>query len=621
MFPFRSDFTSTSATPGSPAPFGAPAASTAPAASGFADVLQTASRQERGGDVDHTSAGPGSPAGASDRPDSPSGAANSAAATADAGEGTETASKAAAEAAPGSPNSHSTSARHRGGRGKVAAAGSNGAGVGDASGAGRQSIAAIGNVPGGRSASSTAGKSDRQGKAEKNDKNDSTGAAPAPSAVVTDFTQTPKGPTANWSVPVSTPANDAATSAGAASTESIGSIADATTTQSNAAGTNINGANASTRSTSAAATSPGAANSSSPTGKGAAPTPFDTIDTSDPALEPATTTLAAQPQSSGEANRADDAVSATNSPDRSAAGRPLWATHAAGQPDLRKAGVLASLAEIGAGLDANAGDPPAAIADSLTALLADPTGQAQSDDAGQPLANVLRAIEAAGQNATPASKAAIARALAAATNDSTSSTSISSVTAVLKSGAPGMSSSLDADVLRAAADRGVTTLPRGIVTVPMPDLFSPAVARAFAPQALDASAALLPEGETASAVSQIVQSMRVQALAGGGEAQISLQPGYLGGVTVTVRVDQDTVTASVSADTPAVREALRSQESTLRQTLSDQGLRLDRFEVTEPSQTPRRHSNGGDRSPADEQPRSRSQKRRDPSAPAFEFVA
>ena len=341
------------------------------------------------------------------------------------------------------------------------------------------------------------------------------------------------------------PSADVASSASIESIESIDSIADATSTASNTAGANIDRPNSSARSASAAVTSGGTpqipATSSSPAGKGIAPTPLDTIDIADPALESATTAAVTPLQSTGEGRPgADDA------------GRPLSGPRTRPvNPISGRPGSSRHWREIGAGLDANAGDPTAAIADSLTSLLADPTAQAApGHDAGQPLANVLRAVETAGQNATPASKAAIARALASATNDGTSSTSTSSVTDFLKSGAPALSSSIDADLLRAAADRGVATLPRGIVTVPMPDLFSPAVARAFAPQAIDTTAALLPEAETASAVSQIVQSMRVQALAGGGEAQISLQPGYLGSVTVTVRVDQDTVTASVAADTP-----------------------------------------------------------------------
>ena len=75
------------------------------------------------------------------------------------------------------------------------------------------------------------------------------------------------------------------------------------------------------------------------------------------------------------------------------------------------------------------------------------------------------------------------------------------------------------------------------------------------------------------------------------------------------------------ADTPAVREALRTQEPALRQALSDQGLRLDHFDVSEPSETPRKNTGGGQNAPED-QPRQPRQKRRDPSGTLLsEFVA
>ena len=78
---------------------------------------------------------------------------------------------------------------------------------------------------------------------------------------------------------------------------------------------------------------------------------------------------------------------------------------------------------------------------------------------------------------------------------------------------------------------------------------------------------------------QIVQAISIQAANGGGEAQVKLQPGYLGDVTVSIIVDHGGVTASIEASSPAVREWIAGHEPMLRQGLGDQGLRLDRLVV------------------------------------------
>jgi flagellar hook-length control protein FliK len=627
VVPFRSDFSSTSATPGSLAPFGAPASSTAPAASGFADVLQTLSRQGRAGDADPLAADAASASGAADPHHAPGAPANSAG---------ETSSDPSADVAPCSPGSRSRSARHNHSRGKN---GSAAATSGVAENTASRNNAAIAALPGdhnGKGRQQKTEKNDKPESRESNDKADATGAtASVPPAIVTDFTQAPKNLPFGWSMLVSTPANPAASAAITATAESTGAPTSTTSTtsptsaNSTASDSNAGRAAGSKTSVPAAATPKIPGKSSSPAATQNTSSPLDTIDIAGSALESATD-AGPETRANSDVVQTVDTSSVTSAIDRSKAGRSQWATTPATQPDLKKAATLAAIAQLGAGFDPNAGDSSAAASDSLATLLGNANAQTSStEEPGQTLADLIGAAATTGKNQNPASNAAIARALASATNGWSSSTSVTNSADVLKSpsGAPALP--LNADALRAAADRAaasltsstsLASLPGGIGTAPMPDLLS-AAARAFAPQAPDGTAALPLEAETTSAVSQIVQSMRVQALAGGGEAHIALDPGYLGGVTVTVRVDHDGVTASVAADTPAVREALRSQESTLRQTLSDQGLRLDRFEVTEPSQTPRRNPNGGDRQTADEQSRPRSQKRRDPSAPAFEFVA
>ena len=84
---------------------------------------------------------------------------------------------------------------------------------------------------------------------------------------------------------------------------------------------------------------------------------------------------------------------------------------------------------------------------------------------------------------------------------------------------------------------------------------------------------------------QIVQSIRLQALDLGGEARVRLRPAYLGEVVVSVKVDAGAVTATLQADTAAVRRWMETHETSLRMGLADQGLHLDRLIVSEPSKS------------------------------------
>ncbi len=84
---------------------------------------------------------------------------------------------------------------------------------------------------------------------------------------------------------------------------------------------------------------------------------------------------------------------------------------------------------------------------------------------------------------------------------------------------------------------------------------------------------------------QIVQSIRLQALDLGSEARVRLRPGYLGEVVVSVKVDAGAVTATLQADTPAVRRWIEKHEASLRIGLADHGLHLDRLIVSEPAKS------------------------------------
>jgi flagellar hook-length control protein FliK len=119
---------------------------------------------------------------------------------------------------------------------------------------------------------------------------------------------------------------------------------------------------------------------------------------------------------------------------------------------------------------------------------------------------------------------------------------------------------------------------------------------------------------------QIVQAIRLQWSQGVGTARVTLQPDYLGDMSIDIRVDRGAVTAVLDASNASVRQWLEGHEPLLRQSLADQGLTLDRL-VVKDEQTP--SGTGGDerqkREQGESEPRPRS--RRDAQADAtFEVV-
>jgi flagellar hook-length control protein FliK len=123
---------------------------------------------------------------------------------------------------------------------------------------------------------------------------------------------------------------------------------------------------------------------------------------------------------------------------------------------------------------------------------------------------------------------------------------------------------------------------------------------------------------------QIVQSIRLVATRGGGEATIRLDPKHFGEVSISVRVDQGQVTARVQAESPVVREYLQSHQGLLRDSLSDQQLTLTKLDVAEPPAD----SRNGERRSSEERAAAEerhAQRRRQPAPHApfepFEVVA
>jgi flagellar hook-length control protein FliK len=97
-----------------------------------------------------------------------------------------------------------------------------------------------------------------------------------------------------------------------------------------------------------------------------------------------------------------------------------------------------------------------------------------------------------------------------------------------------------------------------------------------ASHSLDASAAGIPERDV---VERMVQSLRVQFRDGIGEAVVRLKPEHLGSVQVSLKIENGAITATVQAEVASVRHWLESQQDTLRTSLAEHGLRLERFVV------------------------------------------
>jgi flagellar hook-length control protein FliK len=103
---------------------------------------------------------------------------------------------------------------------------------------------------------------------------------------------------------------------------------------------------------------------------------------------------------------------------------------------------------------------------------------------------------------------------------------------------------------------------------------------------------------------QIVQSIRLHAVQGTTEARVQLRPEHLGALNITLRVEQNQVTATIQADVAAVRAWIESHEASLRQALSEQGLHLAKLVVHEDGQQASQDEQNGERTR--HQPRRRS---------------
>jgi flagellar hook-length control protein FliK len=129
-----------------------------------------------------------------------------------------------------------------------------------------------------------------------------------------------------------------------------------------------------------------------------------------------------------------------------------------------------------------------------------------------------------------------------------------------------------------APEAGAGSAPAPVFTLP----------HATAPAPITAPVAVAAPASTphvdAENVQNLVQAMRVTAKAGGWEATVRLKPEHLGEVTIALRVEGNSVSAVVQAESAGVRQWLMDQEQAVRSGLSEHGLQLDRFAVSRDGQ-------------------------------------
>ena len=144
-------------------------------------------------------------------------------------------------------------------------------------------------------------------------------------------------------------------------------------------------------------------------------------------------------------------------------------------------------------------------------------------------------------------------------------------------------------------------------------------ARALEPAAHEATASLPPSfssSHLSTVGPQIVKGLQMQVTAGGGDMRLTLSPEHLGTVSIDVRVVHDRVTATLIADSPAVRQWISTHQDDLRQRLDAAGLTLDDLVVKEDGRREEQEPQGERQTP---------QKRQTPrgagTPPVFEVVA
>jgi flagellar hook-length control protein FliK len=138
-----------------------------------------------------------------------------------------------------------------------------------------------------------------------------------------------------------------------------------------------------------------------------------------------------------------------------------------------------------------------------------------------------------------------------------------------------------------------------------------------APSAPVSASSVGASPEEAGVVSSIVQTLRLQMRDGVGTAVVHLEPEYLGAVSISLRVENGVVMATMHAENPQVRGWMEANAPLLRESLASQGLTLDRLIVTDDriADDPSSNRQGHEQ----DQP-ARQRPRRDDDAATFEVV-
>jgi flagellar hook-length control protein FliK len=138
-----------------------------------------------------------------------------------------------------------------------------------------------------------------------------------------------------------------------------------------------------------------------------------------------------------------------------------------------------------------------------------------------------------------------------------------------------------------------------------------------APSAPASAPSVVPVPDGEGVVSSIVQTLRLQMRDGVGTAVVQLEPEYLGAVSISLRVENGVVTATMHAENSAVRGWMEANAPLLRESLASQGLTLDRLIVTDDRIAENPSSN---REQHEQDQPARQRPRRDDAATTFEVV-
>lgn len=123
----------------------------------------------------------------------------------------------------------------------------------------------------------------------------------------------------------------------------------------------------------------------------------------------------------------------------------------------------------------------------------------------------------------------------------------------------------------------------------------------------------VPTASPPDVQAQVVKAIQLQWRGGVGEARVQLEPEHLGSITVSLRVEQGGVVASVRVASAATLDMIQLRQQDLRSALEAQGLQLDELQISlDPDDRRER--------PAQRQPESAPPPRRRDRAARFEIV-